>query len=139
MLNKNNLLIILLVSFMYSQQSLNVRPFSFENDLIRQEIPVEILPELNIDLLLQEDREPGIKPFRYGYRHDVSLNLTNSGVWDILEDGDAVWRLKIKSQDAYNLSLIFNNLNLPEGAMLHVYKEVGGEFFGGYSGVNNSD
>ena len=139
MLNKNNILIIILVSFMYSQQSLNVRPFSFENDLVRQEIPVEILPELNIDLLLEEDREPGIKPFRYGYRHEVSLNLTNSGVWDILEDGDAVWRLKIKSQDAYNLSLIFNNLNLPEGSMLHVYKEVGGEFFGGYSAVNNSD
>jgi hypothetical protein len=66
MLNKHSILIILLVSFMYSQQSLNVRPYSFENELERQEIPVEILPELNIDLLLEEDNQPGVKPFRYG-------------------------------------------------------------------------
>ena len=139
MLNRHSILIILLAGFMYSQQSLSVRPYSFENELARLEIPVEILPELNIDLLLQEDSQPGVKPFRYGYRHEVNLNTTNSGMWDILENGDAIWRLKIKSQDAHNLSLIFSDLDLPEGSMLHIYKEVGGEFFGGYSSFNNSE
>ena len=120
MLNRHSILIILLAGFMYSQQSLSVRPYSFENELARLEIPVEILPELNIDLLLQEDSQPGVKPFRYGYRHEVSLNTSNSGMWDILENGDAIWRLKIKSQDAHNLSLIFSDLDLPEGSMLHI-------------------
>ena len=80
MLNRHSILIILLVSFMFSQQSLSVRPYSFENELARQEIPVEILPELNIDLLLEEDNQPGVKPFRYGYRHEINLNTDNSGV-----------------------------------------------------------
>jgi hypothetical protein len=141
MINRIRIIFILSVGVvtLFSQQSLSVKPYSFENELLRQEIPVEILPELNIDLLLEEDNQPGVKPFRYGYRHEVILNTTNSGVWDVLENGDAIWRLKIKSQDAYNLSLIFSNLNLPAGSMFHIYKEVGGEFFGGYSSFNNSD
>ena len=41
MLNRHSILIILLVSFMYSQQSLSIRPYSFENELLREEIPVD--------------------------------------------------------------------------------------------------
>ena len=91
-------------------------------------------------ILPQKHWEMGLfQPFRYGYRHEVSLNTTNSGIWDILENGDAIWRLRIESTDAYHLSLMFNDFNLPEGAMLHIYDEVGGNFFGGYTSFNNSD
>ena len=125
MLSRILIILIFSVVTLFSQQSLSVRPYSFGNELSREEIPLVTLPPLDIDLLIEEDNQPGVKPFRYGYRHEVSLNTTNSGIWDILENGDAIWRLRIQSTDAYHLSLMFNDFNLPEGAMLHIYDEAG--------------
>ncbi|MBT5955994.1 MAG: hypothetical protein HOG97_04435, partial [Candidatus Marinimicrobia bacterium] len=124
MLNRHSILIILLVSFMYSQQSLSVRPYSFENELTRQEIPVEILPELNIDLLLEEDNQPGVKPFRYGYRHEINLNTDNSGVWDILENGDAIWFYEngdVKKEVIYNKGLATSTKEYKE---IHEHQDI---------------
>ena len=139
MLRRSTIHIFLLLSLSFTQQSLNVNPKSFNLELERSEIPIIEMPVLDIERLLEEDAQPGIKPLRYGYRHEVNLNTANSGVWNVLENGDSIWRLRIESKDAYHLSLMFNDFNLPEGAMLHVYREIGGEFFGGYTSINNSD
>ena len=139
MYNKYLIFTVLFSGFLFSQQSINERPFSFDNQLSRDGVPSEVMPYLDIDLLIEEDNQPGVKPLRYGFRHETDINTSNSGIWEILDNGDSVWRLKLESEGAYNISMIFKDFNLPVGARLHVYKEIGGEFFGAYSADNNSD
>jgi hypothetical protein len=43
---------------------------------------------------LINDSQPG--PVRYAYPVDVNYTLDNSGVWQDLNDGSKIWRLKVK-------------------------------------------
>ena len=140
MLNRIRKIIILSIgiSALFSQQSISVRPASFDGELSRAEVPVSVMSQIDVDALLLEDAQPGNKPFRYGHKLEVNLNTSNSGVWHELENGDAIWRLSIESQDAYAIRLFINDLELPQGTMLHVYGENIDEFFGGYTSVNNA-
>ena len=139
MINRIRIIFILSVGVvtLFSQQSLSVRPYSFENGLSREEVPIKLMSEVDVEGLFREDAQPGNKPFRYGYKQDVNFTTSNSGVWHILENGDALWRLTIESSDAYAIRLFFNELDIPEGAMLHVYGNNTEEFFGGYTYMNN--
>jgi hypothetical protein len=121
----------------FAQESINVRPKSFDNETLRQEISTKIMPPLDIDQLLLEDSQPGIRPFRYGYKFDTYFTPSNSGTWDILPNGDKIWRLRIRSADAYAIRLFFTDFDLPEGAFLHLYGSEEVEYFGGYTSENN--
>ncbi|MBR5983094.1 MAG: PKD domain-containing protein, partial [Bacteroidales bacterium] len=61
--------------------------------------------------------------YRTGVGLDVNINMQNCGTTDILADGTMVWRLKITSQGAMALKLMFNYFYIPEGASLFVYNE----------------
>jgi hypothetical protein len=43
---------------------------------------------------LINDSQPG--PVRYAYPVNVNYTLENSGVWQELNDGSKIWRLKVK-------------------------------------------
>ena len=65
---------------------------------------------------------PGLQtPTSKGYGFDVSYSLENSGTWEELIDGGKLWRLKIKSQDACSINLIYDKFCLPEGANFFIY------------------
>ncbi|GAB1370476.1 hypothetical protein MASR1M45_05370 [Candidatus Kapaibacterium sp.] len=53
-------------------------------------------------------------PFRFGFPLDSEINLDNSGLWDTLDNGDRLWRLKIICEDAVSINLIYNHFYLPE-------------------------
>ena len=83
-----------------------------------------MLPLLNIAQLLEEDKNaPMGTPLRYGYAFDVDLSLDHSGEWTALENGDRLWRLTIKSEDALALFFNSNAFYLPSGSKLFVYND----------------
>jgi hypothetical protein len=129
---------VLMASISLAQQSLSIQPKSFGEDLLRSSIPVAVMPTVDVNQLLWEDAQPGVKAYRFGFKHEVSLTPENSGQWDVLENGDSIWRLAIESRDAYNLRVFFGNLDIPQGAMIHAYTESNGEFFGAYTHENNN-
>ena len=79
-----------------------------------------------------------LKPFRFAYSFDVSLNLNNSGTWYNTTQVN-VWQLRIRSTGAYSLNLIFDQFNLPENARLFLISENTGEIKGAYTSDNNSE
>jgi lysyl endopeptidase len=79
-----------------------------------------------------------LKPFRFAYSFNVSLNLNNSGTWYNTTKVN-VWQLRIRSSGAYSLNLIFDQYRLPEDARLFLISEKTGEIKGAYTSDNNSE
>lgn len=79
-----------------------------------------------------------LKPFRFAYSFNVSLNLNNSGTWYNTTKVN-VWQLRIRSSGAYSLNLIFDQYKLPQDARLFLISEKTGEVKGAYTSDNNSE
>ena len=67
----------------------------------------------------------------------VDADLSTSGVWHALPNGDGIWRLRVESPGALATELFFRDFYLPLGGILHVYSKDGEEILGGFSGYHN--
>jgi hypothetical protein len=116
-------------------------PYSFDKDL-KSEIPTVIMPAINVKQLLAEDeidkQFPDI-PWRFGYAIDVDLNLNNAGKWTVLQNGDRIWHLNIKSRGAYSINLVYNDFWLPPGSKFYVYSEVRSYVLGPFDYRHNKE
>ena len=114
------------------------KSFSVEDNI---SIPIQILPEFDVDVFLEEDenemRSTDIKPYRFANPIDVNLNMENSGVWTSLDDGSYVWQLAIESTGAHSLNLIYDTFNIPEGAEFFVYSEDKEMVLGAFTNYNH--
>jgi len=132
------IIIILMLSLSFNQESKGGIPYSITNNLSVLNTEKLIMPKINIIELLEEDQNrPPATPFRYGYKFDVNISLNNSGEWLDLQNGDRVWRLSISSEEAYAICLEYDSFYLPEGALFYIYSEDGSMISGGYSLDNN--
>ena len=123
----------------FCQISSGGTPYSFTNTRVSKEVPVVTMPTIDVKALLEEDKsdnEKG-KPYRFGIDLDVNLGLYNSGKWEILPNGDKLWRLNIQSQGAYSINLIFSQYKLPEGARLFIYSNDQAHVIGAFTSYNN--
>ena len=94
------------------------------------------MPILDIEkLLLEDENRPPATPFRYGHKFNVNLNLQNSGEWKSLENGDRIWTLSIKSEDAKAISIEYDNFKLADKSSFFVYNE--NKILGAYTQKNN--
>jgi len=76
---------------------------------------------------------------RFSVPQAVSLSLKNSGIWQTLQDGSRLWRLKIVSKGAFSTQLLFKKYNLPVGASLHIIgnKKSTTPYIGAFNQNNN--
>lgn len=87
--------------------------------------PIE-LPPLNLEALAIEDSINDLDktlPWRYGITRPIILDFESSGVWTVLDDGSKLWRVAIKSPEALNMGVNFENFRLPEGTTLQMYNQ----------------
>lgn len=73
----------------------------------------------------------------FGFAHDVSLSIDNSGVWTELSSGDRIWRLNIHAPKATSINLVYSDFWLPEGASLYLYNLDYTQIIGGFTNANN--
>ncbi len=100
------------------------------------------MPYVNVQALRTEDvYNDQIKdqPWRFGEDLFVNYNPENSGVWDFLEDGSRIWRLKISSKGALSINLTFNKYKLPKGAQLFIYSADKTKIIGAFTDYNNQE
>ena len=95
---KNIQILLVLFTILNAQTTTEGFPASMLQNTTNQ-ISTINMPEFDIDAMLLEDSQsdPGT-PFRYGKIFSVDYNLNNSGTWEILDNGDKLWRLKINSK-----------------------------------------
>jgi hypothetical protein len=123
-----------------AQLSQGGTPFSFNNGSksIKPITFVE-MPSFNLADLQAEDAINDLSkgPFRFGYNHMVNLNLSNSGNWTTLPNGDRLWQLGVKSTGAHSINLAFNDFFLPKGASMFIYNSTKDFVIGAFTSVNN--
>ena len=107
----------------FAQLSFPGSPISFQTENLSMYIPTVDLPIIDNQKLLQEDNATYTKgqALRVGVNHNVSLNMNNSGRWDILPNGDRIWRMAVKSIDAASLHFNFETFVIPQGAEVYIY------------------
>ena len=126
----------------YGQSSTHEKPVSIKTSippLTRNEMTQKVMPYLNMQKIEQEDKEDeekGIIP-RFGFKHQVSYNLTNSGEWFELPDGDMIWRLTIFCPNASSINLLYDRFWIPEGAKFFIYSNDYQYYLGAFTSKNN--
>ncbi len=106
-----------------------------------RDIPTEdIYPAMNLPRLSPEEGEEGevhIKTLQFAYPIPVKMGPGRNGTWEVLPDGTRIWRLRLHSEGAYSLNLIFSRYKLPDGARLFVYNPDGTYRLGAFTSANN--
>jgi len=120
----------------YAQISHGGEPISFNKNI--ETAPTHTTPQLNTLAYVNEDKITDQQKdiaWRFGVEQFVNLNLTNSGKWTTLTNGDKVWRLEIKSPNAKTVNLNYSNFKLPIGATFFVYNK--SQVLGSFTHLNN--
>lgn len=126
-----------------AQVSTGGNPLSFHNQgVLADELAPEIILD-QIDLIAigieDEAHEANGGVPRYGVHLPLNVNLTNSGTWFDLPNGDKVWKLKLTSPGAQAISFLFSSFNIPKGGKLYIYNEDRSFWIGGFTEMNNQD
>jgi hypothetical protein len=91
------------------------------------EIPVLVMPPVDVNVLLEEDERAKMenlqRPFRFGYAIDVDIDIKRDGVKKELPDGGNLWLLKIYCPDAFSINFIYNHFRLSKGSKFFIYNE----------------
>ncbi|MEY4110472.1 MAG: hypothetical protein RLZZ46_827, partial [Bacteroidota bacterium] len=99
------------------------------------------MPPFDVAAMIAEDdtmNGKGLRPFRFGYNHLVSIDPQNSGSWITLSNGDRIWRLLIQSPDAFSINLGFSYFNLPVDAKMYVFSTDRQTVYGAFTHQNNN-
>lgn len=139
-MKKSLLLLFLLIFSGISAQVTNQgEPMSWKLNQLRNVTPV-FMEEIDLATLEAEDLINDARwdvPWRFGTELLVDLNIQNSGIWDVLENGDRIWRLNIISPGANTLNFIFEDFYLPPGATLYLYNNEKTDLLGAYTSTQN--
>lgn len=84
-----------------------------------------VCPSFNLDSALNrfaEDQMNGVNPLIFAKDFDVSISPQNLSSWEDIGNLK-VWRLRVKSNEAKSIMLVFENLKLPDYSSLFIYKQ----------------
>ena len=73
----------------------------------------------NLENVLLEDsnRQPGTAE-RYAYAYEVDINFFDFATAEILNNGDTLWRLRLKSENAFGMKVHFSDFYIPNHSSL---------------------
>ena len=131
-------------SYASAQRSFGGQPFEDE-DLIVQTRCLHAgaieLPAFNVDSVLLEDSLYGgiHGAMHFAHKIGVNINPENSGETFYTADGTKVWRVRIHSQGAYSLNVIFDTFRIPKGAKLFLYNPERTEILGSFTHQNHQE
>ena len=141
----SSLLVACAFTSSFAQLSTNEVPISFDEQLTlaaskRVEVPIITMPKLDMVRIEAEDIENEAKnrPYRFGYSHKVSINLSNSGVWQELPNGDRLWRLNIICPDALSVNFFYDKFWIPKGGKFFAYSSDKQYSIGAFTNKNNN-
>ena len=142
-------LILSLIGFcvftnVWAQLSTNEKPVSFGREAElrvsrRSANPSVTMPQLDNAKIARIEAARKERPelALFGYVHNVSYNLTNSGTCYNLSNGDKLWKLNITCPEAKAVYFIYDKFWLPEGGKLFVYSKDKKQTLGAFTSKNN--
>ena len=132
---------ILLWQIPFAQVTNEGKPLSWK---VEDRIDVQPfqLPDFDLKARLQQDSIRDLdhsKPYRFGKEFSVDIDIHEDGQWIDLSNGQRVWVMNIRSQDAKTMNFIFDEFQLPEGAKLYFYNDQKTDLLGAYTSSQNQD
>ncbi|MCK8521411.1 T9SS type A sorting domain-containing protein [Aquimarina sp. D1M17] len=110
------------------------------DELAKKNIAPEVMKGFDLQKIQDEDaindKKRGV-PFRFGHEIDVNLNFNNSGSWDVLPNGDKIWRINIVSKGAKTMNFVFDWYEIPRGAKIYLYSDDKSDLLGAYTNIFN--
>jgi hypothetical protein len=100
------------------------KPKSYKLESDYKNIDTRFFVEPDLAALREEDEltdDTGTAPWRFGYNNPTSLTLSNAGTWMELPNGDKIWQVAVKCENALTVNLTFADTKIPEGNELYVY------------------
>jgi lysyl endopeptidase len=88
---------------------------------------------------VREEDKGWLGEFRFAVPTDVDFTTENSGQWTNLPDGNRLWQLHLRSENAAGLALTLDSFKLPKGTTLFLHTPDGKEILGSYDADNNSE
>ncbi|MCG6948105.1 MAG: hypothetical protein LJE93_04205 [Acidobacteria bacterium] len=100
------------------------------------------MPWVDVEALRAEDVEREnlgvpVAP-RFAKNILVDFSPDNSGTWETLDDGSRLWRLRVSSPGALNISLGMEQFDLPAGTAFWVHAPDGSGIQGPYTAANRN-
>jgi len=133
-------MILLIGTVSFAQVSEGGRPMSLDpryQALFSNALPEIQMPAFDLRKIRKEDESsPGTR-FAAPISTNIALREMEEG-WTELENGDRVWRLKIRSQGALAVAFFYENFYLPRGARLFMFSPDGAQVAGAYTFRNNT-
>ncbi len=114
---------------------------SLNTKLEQTKVPLIKLEDIDLEKIIAEDLIEDAKngkATRFGIIIQTNIGF-NQGVWETLTNGDRLWRVHIKPQNAKATNLYFDDFYMPDGATLHIYNLDKTEVLGGFGTHNNSE
>ncbi|MBI5914333.1 MAG: proprotein convertase P-domain-containing protein [Bacteroidetes bacterium] len=99
------------------------------------------MPHLDNETLLAAElahRAPGIAP-RFAENLEVDISPATHGHWEALPNGNALWRLRIRSGGAKSLNLGFTKYVMPAGGRLILYSPDYQHIMGPFTPADNEE
>ena len=131
-MKKNTFLLVLtsilclLSKYALCQISEGGTPISLSLGIDTRNLPAIVMPSVDVETLLREDANTQNnvqRPFRFGYTHEVDIDIKKTGTLKLLPNGDKIWLLKIYSANAYSINLIYKQFHLGSGSKFFIYNE----------------
>lgn len=111
-------------------------PISGGESVLKKSVSIPIIEMPGFDL----EKEQTIQPKcgnKFAHKFLTDISIKEEGVKTFQNDKN-IWRLAIKSADAYSINLIFKNFQVPEGARLFLYSRNKEQILGAYTSRNNT-
>lgn len=140
---KKTLAFLMIINCLYinsvkAQDNPGIEPYSY-NHALTEKVPTIQMPSFDIhqDIKDAEAFEKMGNYPRFARHFELNVTMQDAGVWTELSNGDRVWRLTLKSNEALATALFFDNFFIPQGATLHVYTPQYKQRSGSYTYLDN--
>lgn len=151
----NRLVVVLIVSFtsysssVIGQINQRAEPYSFKTNL-KNINGTDVVLSTNLTVLrteqidngkieeIKENNRSTDKLFQFAYGFDADADLKIMGVQDSLDIG-LLYRLIVRSDDAFSINLVFKKFKLPKGAKLFLYNVDKSHVLGAFTSNNNKE
>lgn len=100
------------------------------------------MPSFNLDSVLYIDNLSGNRTggsLTFAHKFFVDLTPENSGIVFHTENGTKVWKVGIRSANAYTINVLFDEFYLPDGARVFLYNSDRSTIIGSFTNENRPE
>lgn len=126
--------VFLAINVTVGQVSHGGQPVSWSKNMLKELAPLNI--ELDNTLYKQKSVDNVNVSLEFAYVISVDFSSDTHGEKVVLDNGDKVWRLHLKSENAYSLNFTFSQFYIPTGAEVFVYSPDRTELLGAFTSEN---